>query len=373
MNYLVYPIHISPTKPWTPNHIRHLFQADLIYKAYHFCGFDSKYIYNRLTMDITRQVIAFESYMRNKGYSQQDYLDKDDFWLGKMYVKAHKKTGLKTNTTIIENRAKELELTLKKLDFYDAIIPHWLDYHKLLNLYEPGIDQSKKYLMSTNDLLEFLKSKDVLLDMRDMYASTYLDLTDFGLPLKQLTTHSIYQNNYFVSILRTIIPMAQESSAIVFIYDQEMSYEYQLIKVLLESIFSAKFILFETQRVMLEGKKLSSRYGGWEPYVFPKLLNKYSTLDKKTFNLGLKMYLLGEISYKKESNFDFTLLDRCFDRSAQYLKQMTSIQCTCELKKILSNKINKEGFVNPSFLTHLITNTKTDPVVRNSTIQSFFI
>ncbi len=159
MRYVVYPIHIAPTKPLNPTHVRHLLYTDMAYKGLLKNGCEAIYAYNRMSMDVTTQVLKLSEYLRESGLDCKRLQHADE--VGNLYVEMTNNEFELPMKKVIALR-KDLEESTSGHAYYRAILPEWIDQHRFLNMFDPGLDKAERYNVTMPQLIEFLAENDLL-------------------------------------------------------------------------------------------------------------------------------------------------------------------------------------------------------------------
>lgn len=314
MRYIVTPIHITPTKPLNPTHVRHLLYTDALYKGLLLQGYEAIYLYERMGMDVSTQVVKLSKFL-------QDRQPSDELEVGQEYVRMNREEFELTEEQILAERIS-LEQTAQGHKYYDAILPSWKKQHEFLNMYTPDLDNSRKFDVSVAEVIEELKKLGVILDGRKEGEKIYLDFTQEGMRLRVLCSGNMLDYNYILEQLREIFGMRREGDVYVFIFDNELQQDYQLICKILE-LMGHKTVRIETNRILINGSKQSSRNGGWEEFTLQKVLDRYQDLDytREEISLGLRMYYFVAVP----ASFDYPTLDKYMKKTKSILGKLTEI------------------------------------------------
>src|SRR5439155_21972953 len=108
------------------------------------------------------------------------------------------------------------------------------------------------------------------LDHRDLGGPIYLDLTSFGLPLRQIVTAD-GRANYLACALRELLPLAPDYDEVVLLYDRELDADYQLLARALAAS-GPEVRRVPIGRVPIDGRIRSTRHGGWHGHTAADLL-----------------------------------------------------------------------------------------------------
>lgn len=136
------PVHVTPTKPLLPTHIRHLIFTDLIYKSAKLFSRPVHYLFDRMSMQSSQQVIKLSEYL-NQNYSESFNRNHvSDFWIGKKYVEMSD-NNYEISQETIERYTKKLKpsviIILISIYFIQNISKIMIAYVFLLHLKEVAV------------------------------------------------------------------------------------------------------------------------------------------------------------------------------------------------------------------------------------------
>lgn len=345
MRYVIYPIHIAPTKPLTPTHVRHLLYVDCLYRGLKAKGIEVCYPYNRLRMDVTPQVLKLAQYIESKGLPVTNAEE-----VGQAYVTMTTENYGISQGRITEMR-KELEQSLTGHSYYHAILPEWEEQHKLLRMHNPGLKKAKSFDLSIEQVIEQLKGISLILDSRKQGENVYLDLTDEGVKLRQFCSSDLLDYNYLGTMLRELLALRKTGDVFVFVFDDELLGDFFVLQRVLERL-GHKVIKVQTNRILLEGKALSSRHGGWEKYSLGHVLDflKDKGYSQDEVALGLRLYYFGFVP----KSFEYKDLER-YTQKARFLLDRVEWDRSAKLKNEEFPTKKFDGvFVSPPWIAQML-------------------
>lgn len=365
MRYVIYPIHIASTKPLTPTHVRHLLYVDCLYRGLKAKGADVVYPYNRLRMDVTPQVLKLEQYIESKQLSVTNAEE-----VGGAYVQMTNEGYALSQGRISEMR-KEREESLSGNSYYKSILPEWVEQHNFLRMHDPGLTQAEPFKLSLEGVIEKLKGISMILDSRKQGENVYIDLTDEGIKLRHLCSSVLSDYNYLGTMLRELLALRKEGDVFVFIFDDELLGDFFILQRVLEKL-GHKVYKIQTNRILLEGKALSSRHGGWEKYSLGRVLaflqDKGYTQDE--IALGLRFYYLGFIP----KSFEYRDLEKYTQKARFVLKRVGRSRETLNTEIPFPHKKFDGTFVSPPWVAQMIMkNRMFDVTEQQSLLYNLFL
>ena len=365
MRYVIYPIHIAPTKPLTPTHIRHLLYVDCLYRGLQAKGIDVIYPYNRLRMDVTPQVLKLEQYIESKQLAVSNAEE-----VGNVYVQMTNESYALSQGKITEMR-KEREDSLSGNSYYKAILPEWVEQHSFLRMYNPGLTQAVPFDISLEEVIEKLKEISMVLDSRKQGENVYIDLTDEGIKLRHFCSSVLSDYNYLGTMLRELLALRKNGDVFVFVFDDELLGDFFILQRVLERL-GHKVYKIQTNRILLEGKALSSRHGGWEKYSLGRVL---SFLQDKGYTqdeiaLGLRLYYLGFIP----KSFEYRDLEK-YTKKARLILNRVGWRREALHAEIPFPRNKFDGtFVSPPWVAQMIMkNRMFDVTEQQSLLYNLFL
>lgn len=358
---LLAPILVTPTKPLTPSHLKAFLWFDVLYKATSLIH-DVTYLYNRTTYDIAYQTLAFWVDLDRQDPGQ-DFTLCSEVSIGERYVDFHRRLRSREAAvcpaTLAEYRRRvEEEGWIHPVS--RRILEIWTGYYDLLGLDRPDLTTSTPLAVSVEEALERLAQADVLLDGRRMGGPVYLDLTDQGIPLRQIVDEH-GQDNYVLSTLRMLLPVAADYESMALLCDEELQLDYLLIERVLRRLGCPAHRL-SLGRVPLDGEVRSSRGGGWQSYTFDKIIERFAPHDDlDTFRLGMRLYFIAGLGSSAKQSFRFDLLEPFMQRAARLLVQHPprAAEVNDEQKALLRRFSESwNGYVDPYQLTSALLSRK---------------
>lgn len=356
---LLAPIPVSPTKPLTPSHVKALLWLDVLYKGTARLH-DVTYANNRTTYDIAVQTLGFWIYL-DELYPGLDWSVRDDVWVGERYVEYHRSGRTP--------RAEELLAYRQRVEQHGFIHPAsrrlldlWEEQYRLLGLHDPGLKVAKPLELDTEEVLERLAERELLLDLRGMGGPVYLDLTGDGLPLRQLIdVHGT--DNYLLCALRELLPLARHHDAVAILCDEDLGHDALLLERTLRHFGHAAERMM-VGRVPLDGSRASSRHGGWQEYTLDKLSARLLPgHSADAFRLGMRLYFIATLGWSSRESFRMDLLEQRMRWAEELLAQGGSSAEPVDEAEVLSGLARPSGYVDPYRLISLLTSKKRGPAM----------
>ncbi|MGW2186099.1 hypothetical protein, partial [Streptomyces sp. NPDC001719] len=194
----------------------------------------------------------------------------------------------------------------------------WAGHYARLGLHDPGLREHQPPGLALEEMIEHLVASGMGLDQRDLGGPVYLDATRHGLPLRQIVS-SDGRPNYLACALRELLPLAPRYDEVVFVYDNELDPDYQLLERVLRQAGPAVRRV-PIGRVPIDGKILSARHGGWHSHTVGALL---SSLDAdhapEVCRLGMRLYFIATLGPGQQQSFRHDLLRQCLTRAERLL------------------------------------------------------
>jgi hypothetical protein len=319
MKILLAPVQITPTKPLTPTHVKGLVWLDTFYKATSRLH-EVTYLSNRITYDTTTQTLGFWEYLDRKFPDRPGlYDDKSDLWIAEQYLRCHAERFVPSPDSVTRGRERiERERWLHPASA--RILTIWEEQFRRLAIHDPGFRQWLPFEMSEEELYDLLRGAGVLLDARSMGGGIYLDLTDRGIPLRQIADeHGV--SNYIVQVLRELIPHGRRHDRVILAFDEKAVDDYKLIeKVLI--LAGVNVHPRSMSRVPLEGVTGTARAGGWERYTVDKILARYQRQGDAAVRLALRLYFILQLGLRSTKLFRLEALDEAVAEAEALLSRL---------------------------------------------------
>jgi len=356
MRILLAPIMITPTKPLTPSHLKALLWLDALWKATATLH-DVNCELNRRTCDITLQTCGFWAFL-DQQYPNIDYQKENETSIGHRYVEYHKQSSHLDLERVLRYR----NMTDQEGWLHPAGMRILQDWQKHLNILQ--LDNISRYTNSVLPLtaeavINILKERDCLLDLRKLEAGAYLDFTEQGIPLRRIVDNTAV-DNYIICVLRELLHKAAQYDLTLLMYDNALDTDYMLIEKVL-NICGAKTKRLSLGRVPLDGITQSSRAGGWENYSLENLYKTYrAEYGEDAVRLGLRIYFIADLCRNSNKSFSFSGLEKAYAKAAKLLALNIVPAPALEFKNMLSQSARKTGYVNPYNIVAKLYSKKID-------------
>jgi len=237
----------------------------------------------------------------------------------------------------------------------------------------PGFNTFKKYNMSRNSLIQVINESGHILDKTNMSGQVFVDLTQYGIPLRQICGENAYDYNYIFVILRSILSSTTAGDKIILMADQELSLDILIIASVLKDLgYNIQKII--TKRIGFDNQKLSTRNGGWEHLSALRLIQKYSTVDRQVLSMALKTYMFFGIS-NDLNNFKFESLENYIDFCQRFLYKI-DLKLNIDpqdLMQAISDERVHVNLQNPNSVMQTIYSKKTSHFVKNALINKIIL
>jgi hypothetical protein len=288
-----------------------LLWLDTLYRATSVLH-DVTYLQNRAAFDATQQTIGFWAYL-DATETSEDYEGRDDVWVGERYVQYHAAASPLDPTTAAAYEARVGAGWIHPTG--RVVLDRWRKHYSLLGLHDPGLFQTNRPRLGLDDLTEELASADLVLDLRPIGGSLYLDLTHEGLPLRSLRSAD-GKANHLAFALRELLERASGYDSVVLLCDDDMAQDYRLIQRVLQ-VRGHDVHRLALGRVPIDGITQSSRKGGWQGFTVDKLLEPLlRDHAPRAVQLGTRLYFVAGLGRSGRQSFRADLL-QSFVRKAE--------------------------------------------------------
>ncbi|MGW8767448.1 hypothetical protein ACWGN5_33660 [Streptomyces sp. NPDC055815] len=316
---LVAPVTITPTKPLTPTHVKGLLWTDLMVKASaQLTGV--RLVWNNRMATVTVQSAAFWRHL-DRTEPDVDWSGESEERIGERYVRFHAEPR--------EPEPRAIREYLARADEDGWIHPagrrmlsRWRRQLELLGVDNPGLADDRPLAMPARSLVQALAERDLLIDHGRFGGPVYLDGTRWGLPLRRLISGDGIPN-YLVPILRELVPLIRPGRTFLLVHDDGITADYVLLARVL-GVFGARVARVPLSRVSVDGRNLSSRYGGWRGVTLADLSAVPGTAGPDAYRLGMRLYFAGTLHQESAQSFRPELLRRCVGRAAGLLARAPS-------------------------------------------------
>ncbi|MGW2919467.1 hypothetical protein ACWDBF_16590 [Streptomyces angustmyceticus] len=353
---LLAPITVTPSKPLTPSHLKGLLWTDVMYRATRPLA-DVAYRYSHTTYHATEQTMGFWEFL-DRSRRATDYGDFTEERIGELYVAF---------------RAAERAPAQALLPYAEAvergwvhpvstrILRLWSEHYAALGLHDPGLLRHQPPGLGLDAVLERLTGLGMCLDQREVGGPVYLDLTRFGLPLRQLVTAD-GRPNYLACALRELIPLAPDFDELVLLYDRELDPDYQQLARVLTAL-GPRVRRVAVGRVPIEGRIHSARHGGWQGLHAGTLIDSArAEYPEEAVRLGTRLYFIAVLGPGMQQSFRSDLLMQYIKRAARLLDGAGPETDGVTLQDRLARHRKDHVYVDPYRLTsHLLGKRRPAP------------
>ncbi|MFJ6513906.1 hypothetical protein ACIQMO_19295 [Streptomyces sp. NPDC091406] len=310
---LLAPITVTPSKPLTPSHLKGLLWTDVMYRATRPLA-DVTYRYSHTTYHPTEQTLGFWEFL-DRSHGETDYADLTEDDVGELYVAF--RAAPRAPAGALRPYAEAVEHGWVH-PAGDRVLRLWSEHYSALGLHDPGLLRHQPPGLSLDAALDCLSALGMCLDQRAVGGPVYLDLTRFGLPLRQLVA-SDGRPNYLACALRELLPMATGFDEVVLLYDSELDPDYQQLARVITAL-GPGVRRVSLGRVPVDGQIRSARQGGWRGVHAGALLRAVrGEHDPAAVRLGMRLYFIAVLGPGRQQSFRADLLRQSVKRAGQLL------------------------------------------------------
>ncbi|ACZ83712.1 hypothetical protein [Streptosporangium roseum] len=351
---LVAPVTVSPTKPLTPTHLKHLLSFDVLCRATALFA-DVHLLYNHSTFAGTRQVAGFWEFL-DRVHPALCYQDLTEERIGELYMEHQRSARVPFS---------ELQPVVQRAEngwihpATSRILEIWEQHYRLLGMSDIKLGGGHAELAPVDEVVETLTARHLCVDGRPLGAPVYLDATPAGLPLRVVISADGHAN-YLFRALQELIPSLGRHDLVLLVYDKELRHDYLVLEHVLCRLGAAVERL-ELVRVPIDGEVRSSREGGWQGYTIGGFAEPVvAEFGQEAFRLGLRLYLLAGLGRGQGESFSLPHLKRWVRRAQRLLDtagEGTEIDAadadveTDDLPSQLSRLAGRRGFIDSYRLT----------------------
>ncbi|MFJ9562647.1 hypothetical protein ACIRQQ_21695 [Streptomyces fuscichromogenes] len=342
---LLAPVTATPTKALTPSHVKFLLWTDVMYRATTLLA-RATYRCSHTTYHPTEQTLGFWAYLdRTRG--ENDYEELTEAQIGELYV-AYRAEGRPASAAGLRPYAEAVEQGWVH-PVSRRVLQHWTVHYGRLGMHDPGLLAHQPPGLGLEEALDRLADLDLLVDLRSHGGPVHLDLTRYGLPLRQIIGPD-GRPNYLACALRELLPLAPEYDEVVLLRDPELDPDYQLLHRVL-ALLGTRTHRFVIGRVPIDGAVRSARHGDWRGHDVPSLLAAVSEdADPSAVRLGLRLYFITVLGPGPEQSLRYDLLRQCVSR-AQRLLANRGATVGDQAEALLARHRKDHLYVNPYRLT----------------------
>jgi hypothetical protein len=310
---LLAPITVSPTKPLTPSHLKHLLTLDLVRRAASTVA-DVTTVYHHQSFAGSRQVSGFWAYLE-RTWPGLECGELTEQQIGDLYVQFHRLPPVPDEELAATVRAAERgwmhPASARLLDI-------WEGHYRLLGLVDPHLGRTGPECLAQEAAIDLLDAHDLVVDGRPLGAPLYLDACAAGLPLR-VAISSRGLPNYLMYFLRQLLPLLPDHDEVLLVYDPELRHDFQLLHHVLSTL-GASVGRLEVNRVPLDGGIRSARHGDWNGYLLDEVSRPLlDEVGVAQFRLGIRLYLLAGMGRGLGQSFSLAHLRRWARRAGQLL------------------------------------------------------
>lgn len=310
---LVAPVTVSPTKPLTPTHLKHLLSFDVLCRATSLFA-DVHLLYNHSTFAGTRQVAGFWEFL-DRVHPALCYQDLTEEQIGELYMEYQRSARVPFS---------ELQPVVQRAEngwihpATSRILEIWEQHYRLLGMSDIKLGGGHAEQAPVDEVVETLIAHHLCVDGRPLGAPVYLDATPAGLPLRVVISAEGHAN-YLFRALQELIPSLGRHDLVLLVYDKELRHDYLVLEHVLSRLGAAVERL-ELVRVPIDGEVRSSREGGWQGYTIGGFAGPVvDEFGQEAFRLGLRLYLLAGLGRGQGESFSLPHLKRWVRRAQRLL------------------------------------------------------
>ncbi|BAT61086.1 hypothetical protein GJW-30_1_03637 [Variibacter gotjawalensis] len=343
---LVAPIPVTPTKPFTPSHLKGMLWVDVMLKTTGTIA-QTDCLYSNLTANACEQTLGFWAFL-DREHGGADYRGASEEEIGDLYVRYHRQAE-KPPYCALKPCFHAVERDNWIHPASAALHRAWSAQAALLNTRTTSFTSDYSDAMPLEELLDRLKAKDLCIDLRADGGGVYLDLTADGLPLRSVITPN-GRANYLILLLRDLVPRIASYDCIVLLYDYELSSDYLLLQRILTRL-GAVAQRVSISRVAIDGVVRSSRFGGWKGYLASDLIAAcIDGCDPRSFQLGMRLYFIAGTGKGMPRTFSMKHLRRAIRRAHHLIHTEQSADAAAFLR----NCRRSEDYLDPYLVTSLL-------------------
>ena len=311
---LLAPVTVTPTKPLTPSHLKGLLWTDVMFRATGPLA-DVTYRSSHTAYHPTEQTLGFWEYL-DRTVGDLDYAGCSETQIGEWYVD-YRQAAERVPFTEHRPYLDALEDEGWVHPASERILRLWSAHYQRLGLHDPGLLAHQPPGLSLAAALDRLGELGLLLDLRAEAGPVYLDLTRYGMPLRQLVAPD-GRPNHLACALRDLLPLAAGHDEVVLLHDRELTQDYLLLQRALRRAGPAVHRV-AIGRVPIGGQVRSARHGDWREHSVAALLDRAADADESALRLGARLYFIALQGRGDHESFRSELLYRCLTKAARLL------------------------------------------------------
>ncbi|MFE0027914.1 hypothetical protein [Amycolatopsis sp. NPDC059021] len=355
---LIAPVTITPTKALTPSHLKGLLWVDVMYRATSLVA-DVTYRYSNTTYNVTAQTLGYWEFL-DRTFGDIDYSAHSELRLGELYVRYHRERR-RVPFGALEAYSRAVEATGWVHPASARLLTIWQDYFARLGMHDPGLTAVQPPGLGLEEMIEHLAGRDLCLDTRATGGPVYLDVTRFGVPLRQIVTAED-QPNYLAGALRELVPLAPLFDEVVLAHDRELTEDYVALQRLLGAL-GARVVRVVVDRVPIDGVVRSSRHGGWEEHTPSALFDLFPGAGPEVLRLGMRLYFVAVLGKGSGQSFRADLLANSLSRAAKLLASPSRRHTPGEIAEYVGRHRGAHRHVDAYRLTSSLLSRHREPPV----------
>ncbi len=343
------PVSITPTKPLTPTHVKGLLWLDVAYRATQRVR-SVDYLWNQRSATLTAQTVAFWAYLDRVAAGRQ-WSAVTGNEIGELYVRSHAE-GSRPSRAVLAPYLERVDAEGWIHPASVRLLELWREELRLLGVGDPGLTADRPMALSTDETLDILAERDLLVDHRRFGGPVLLDGPRWGLPLRQLVGPDGHPN-YLVPILRDLIPRARHAERVVLVHDTELTQDYTTLDRVLGTL-GATVSRLALGRVPIGGAIRSSRHGDWAGVTLDHISRAcLEHVELPVYQLGMRIYFIAVLQRGSRRSMEPELLRRCLWKARRILSRVEQSGDTGATAgaALLTKLCDDRGYVDPYGLT----------------------
>ena len=310
---LLAPVTVTPSKPLTPSHLKGLLWTDVMHRATAQVA-DVDHRCSHTTYHLTEQTLGFWEFL-DREVGDADYSRLTEEQIGELYVR-HKHAP-QPSADALRPYAEAVERDGWVHPATERVLELWTAHYRRLGLHDPGLTRYQPPGFGLAETLDWLAARGMCLDQRELGGPVYLDLTRFGLPLRQIVTAD-GRSNYLGCALRELLPLAADYDEVVLLYDKELDSDYQLLARVLGTT-GPQVRRIPIGRVPIDGRITSARHGDWRGNTAGSLLAEIADADDDAVHLAVRLYFVATLGPGQRPSYRPELVRNCVSRARRLL------------------------------------------------------
>ncbi|MBB5113276.1 hypothetical protein FHU28_003115 [Micromonospora echinospora] len=308
------------------------------------------YLWNQRSATLTAQTVAFWAYLDRVAAGRQ-WSAVTGNEIGELYVRSHAE-GSRPSRAVLAPYLERVDAEGWIHPASVRLLELWRDELRLLGVGDPGLTADRPMALSTDETLDILAERDLLVDHRRFGGPVLLDGPRWGLPLRQLVGPDGHPN-YLVPILRDLIPRARHAERVVLVHDTELTQDYTTLDRVLGTL-GATVSRLALGRVPIGGAIRSSRHGDWTGVTLDHISRAcLEHVELPVYQLGMRIYFIAVLQRGSRRSVEPELLRRCLWKARRILSRVEQSGDTgaAAATALLTKLCDDRGYVDPYGLT----------------------